>query len=458
MRIVLLGGGSGKRLWPLSNEIRSKIFLKLLPSKDGGMESMIQRICRQLGEAGFLSHTSIVAHQSQAEIMQNHIGDEVLFLAEPHRRGTFTAVALAVTYLHAKLQAAPNETICVIPADLFAESDFFSLLSRFPEILKQSGSELALLGTTPSHPSSQFGYIVPAPHQDPADKDYLEVAHFVEKPDEETALRLIGSQAMWNCGVFAFPLSFMLTGLQSRGLPTDYDELLACYEQLPEASFDVEIVEKTQPVVVLPFRNMWKDLGDWSVLPNYFGSSVVGLGEISSDCVHTHLVNELAYPIHVLGVSNIIVAASADGILVANKDKSNQIKKLRSSRQQPMYGEKRWGTYRVLDQSKTGGGLLETLTKKVELLPGKHTSYHSHQKRQEIWTIISGQGEFILEGVSTAIQTGDVLQIAAGAKHAIKAITPLEYIEIQIGTELVEADIMRLVVTWEEIIRYCSNG
>lgn len=456
MRIVLLSGGSGKRLWPLSNETRSKIFLKLLPSEGGGKESMIQRVCRQLNEAGLLPFTSIVAHKSQAEIVQNHVGDKIPFISEPHRRGTYTAVALASSYLHNKLLAAPDETVVVIPADLFVEPEFFNLLRKFPGVLAQSGSELALLGTTPKHASSQFGYIVPQHSSETLSKDYFTVNQFVEKPDVEKALHLMGNNAMWNCGVFAFPLSFMLSSLKSKGLPAAYDDLIGCYEHLPEASFDVEVVEKTRPSVVIPYGKVWKDLGDWSVLPDFFETNVTGLGEISSDSIHTHLVNELVIPIHVIGVSNLIVAASADGILVANKDKSNQIKKIRNNRQEPMQGEKRWGTYRIFDYSKAEIQP-ETLTKKVELLPGKNTSYHFHQKRKEIWIIISGTGEFIMEAVNVQIQTGDVLQIPAGAKHAVKAITPIEYIEVQIGTDLLEEDIVRIAMTWEEISKLCNG-
>ncbi|TFE23758.1 sugar phosphate nucleotidyltransferase [Cohnella luojiensis] len=458
MRIVLLSGGSGKRLWPLSNEIRSKIFLKLLPSEDGGKESMIQRVCRQLDEAGLLSSASIVAHESQVEIIQNHVGDKIPIIAEPHKRGTFTAVALAASYLHSKLPATLDETVCVIPADIFVESEFFDLLRQFPGVLSRSKSDLALLGTTPKRPSCQYGYIVPqqAGGTDSVPNDYYSISQFVEKPNEENAIRLINQNALWNCGVFAFSLSFMLSSLNSKGLPIGYDELLDRYEHLPEASFDVEVVEKTRQSVVIPYDKAWQDLGDWGVLPDYFGNSVIGLGEVSSDSIETHLVNELAHPVHVIGVSNIIVAASADGILVANKAKSNQIKKMLNSPQKPMYTEKRWGTYRILDRSKTEMET-ETLTKKVEMLPGKNTSYHLHRKRSETWTILSGTGEFMLDAVNYRIQTGDVLQIPAGAKHAIKAITPLEFIEIQIGTELVDEDIIRIATTWDEMMRYCNN-
>ncbi|SDG54389.1 mannose-1-phosphate guanylyltransferase [Fontibacillus panacisegetis] len=452
MRIILLSGGSGKRLWPLSNEIRSKLFLKLLPTEEGQRESMIQRACRQLEQAGLLSHTTIVTNRSQVEIIQNQVGEGITILAEPYKRGTFISIGLAASYFYSKVHDHPDEVICVIPADLFVDAEFYNVLSRLPQILAQSGSELALIGTIPNRPSSQYGYIVP---QENGKNDYYDVSKFVEKPDEELAASLISDHAFWNCGTFAFSLSFILSRLQDSGLPNQYEELLDCYELFPVTSFDEEVAEKTRHSIVVPYEKTWKDLGDWRVLSNYLGSHVIGKGQISNDSRHTHLINELTYPIHVIGVSNIIVAASPDGILVADKDRSNEIKSILHDSQIPMFEEKRWGTIRVLDHSRTRTDI-ETLTQKVEILAGKNTSYHSHQKRKEIWTIISGTGVFILEGVITNIQTGDVLQIPYGARHAVKAISPLEIIEVQIGNVLMEDDILRQTMTWEETLKYCS--
>jgi len=451
MRIILLSGGSGKRLWPLSNEIRSKIFLKLLPTGEGTRESMIQRACRQLDQAGLLTSTTIVTNKSQMEIALNQIGDQIPILAEPYKRGTFMAVGLAASYCHSELLADMDETICVIPVDLFAESEFYQLLRRLPDILARSGSELALIGTIPGHPSTQYGYIVA---EESRAKDYLNVRKFVEKPNVEVAAGLISENAFWNCGVFAFPLSFMLSCLTSKGLPIHYEELLDRYELFPMTSFDEEVVEKIPHCVVVPYDRAWQDLGDWSALSNYLGSQVMGNGQVSSDSLQTHLINELMYPIHVIGVSNIIVAASPDGILVANKDKANRIKKILNDSQTPMYEEKRWGKLWVLDHSKSD---TETLTKKVEMMPGKNTSYHMHQKRREILTIVSGTGEFILEGEKHSIQTGDVLQIPLGVKHALRANSPLKYIEIQMGIQLNEVDVIRTSMSWEDTIEYCNR-
>ncbi len=458
MKIVLLSGGSGKRLWPLSNEIRSKVFLKLLRSDDGAKESMIQRVCRQLDSVGLLQSTSIVSHKSQVEITQNYVGDDILILGEPRKKGTFTAIALAVSYFYSKMNIDPNETICVLPVDSFAETTFFQLLHTFPNVLAQSRADLALLGSLPKSPSDQYGYIVPNINRT-KDREYLSVTHFVEKPDEKEAVRLINNGSLWNCGVFAFSMDFMLSFMKNKGLPTDYDQYLLQYEHLPESSFDQEVVEKTNHTVVIPYNGTWKDLGSWETLTSHFESIVIGSGQISNDCINTHLVNELPYPIQVIDVSNIIVAASPDGILVASKKNANQIKnKLQYTPQKPKYEEKRWGTCLVLDHSKGINDGTEAVTRKVNVLPGKYISYHSHQKRTEIWTVISGSGEFILDDMLSLIQTGDILQIPCGTKHAVKAILSLEFIEIQIGTELDKEDILRMAMTWEDAIRLCKKG
>ncbi len=447
MRTILLCGGSGKRLWPLSNEIRSKIFLSLLPAEDGGTESMIQRVCRQLERVGLLSSALIVTHHSQAEITRHHVGSRIPILAEPERRGTFPAVALAARYLHARGLAGPDDAVAVIPVDAYVEPEFYRLLSRMPDILVESGAELALIGSVPAHPSTEYGYIVPEAAAAAAScsgnrNGYLPVSQFIEKPDKRTAARLIREKALWNCGVFVFRLSYMLSCLADKGLPADFDKLLGQYASLPAASFDNEIAEQTRRRIVMPYDKTWRDLGDWSVLPDYLGHSVIGEGQISGDSLHTHLINDLTYPIRVIGASNLIVAAGPDGILVADKTKAHLIKQMVPDLQYPMCGEKRWGLYRVLDYSKTGSGL-ETLTKKVTLLAGSRTSVHLHRRRQEVLTILTGSGEFMLEGACRSVQPGDVLRVPQGARHSLKAFEPLAYIAAQIGTGLMEEDTVR---------------
>lgn len=446
MRIVLLCGGSGKRLWPLSNDIRSKVFLRLLTTEDGVKESMIERICRQLDEAGLLQSSCIVTHHSQAEITRRYVGDNIPIISEPFKRGTFTAVALAASYLHEKLQTDPDETICILPADTYVDTAFFRLLHRFPDVLGRSKAELALLGTKPVQPSDQFGYIVPALPK--ADGEYAFVRRFIEKPNKRTARRLMAQQAMWNCGVFAFPLRFMLTYLKDKGHPVQIAEWLANYEQLPEASFDREVVETTLPVVAMEYGGHWTDLGSWMALTGHMKDRVIVLGHISDDSADTHLINELPYPIEIIGVPGIIAAASTDGILIASKEHAHRIKeRLALAPQIPMYEEKRWGSCRILSYGTDASGV-ETMIKQVRLAAGMSTSYHIHHRRQELLTVVMGSAEVILEEQRYRLNAGDVLRIPAGAKHGIKAITPLELVEVLLGSDLAQENITRIAVDW----------
>ncbi|WP_168928907.1 sugar phosphate nucleotidyltransferase [Paenibacillus dokdonensis] len=446
MRIILLCGGSGKRLWPLSNEIRSKVFLRLLKSEAGARESMIERICRQLNEVGLLQSTCIVTHHSQVEITRNYDGEYIPILAEPYKRGTFTAIAYAVSYLHEKLQVDPNETICVLPVNTYADTVFFRLLLRFPDVLLHSKAALALLGTKPTFPSNQFGYIVPVLPK--GNDDFSFIHQFIEKPDEQTACHLIEHHAMWNCGVFAFPLKFMLTLLKDKGHPTQVENWLGIYGHLANTSFDREVVEQTQSAVVMGYDGYWNDLGSWIALSGHFEKKVMGSGRISADSSNSHLINELPYHIEIIGVSDLMVAASFDGILIANKDKANQIKdRLEHVPRIPMYEEKRWGFYRVLNYWKDETGI-EVMIKQVKLIHGKYTSYHRHLERQEIVTIVTGSAEILMEGKLYKLQAGDVLQIPTGTKHGIKAVTDLELMEVVLCEDLAKEDIIRFSMMW----------
>ncbi|MDQ0113399.1 sugar phosphate nucleotidyltransferase [Paenibacillus harenae] len=453
MRVVLLSGGSGKRLWPLSNDIRSKIYLRLLPDGGGGMESMIQRISKQLEAAGLLQSAYIMTHKSQAEITRNHIGDRIPLLTETYKRGTFTAIAMAASYFHSELGMPLSETICVIPADAYVEADFFNVLRELPAALAESGAELALIGTQPTYPSQQYGYIVPKKTKGSDEDRFIPIEQFVEKPDQRLAKRLIRQRAMWNCGVFAFSLQFMLEALQARGFPTDYKEWHALYEHLPEISFDQEVVEKTSRAIVLPYAGIWDDLGNWNTLTSHMESTIIGPGHMTDSSEQTHLINELSCPVHIIDVPNVIVAASADGILVAHKDKSSLIKeRLGAILPRPMYEEKAWGRVSVLHHARSER--VEVVTRKLEIERDRHTKYMMHIKRTKLWTVASGEGRFLCNGKLRRIETGDVLHIASGTGYGVKATEALVIIENDIGGSLSEEDEISLAETWESALGY----
>ncbi len=325
LHIVLMSGGTGSRLWPLSSGVRTKAFLQLLASPDGRKESMLQRVYRQLDAAGLLASTHIVTHSSLSAITHSQLGGAARIIEEPYRRGTLHAILLAAAYLKDRVGASLDDDVCVLPVDLFAEDDLFAIVRELPGMLHRSQSALGLIGAAPDHPSEQFGYILSRPD---GDSRYARIVRFVEKPPAKEARLLIEQGGMWNCGVFAFRLGAMLEKFAELKLPIDYDELLAGYAELAEASFDREIAERIDSAIVVPYHGQWRDLGTWSTLTERLDRPVTGLGSIDEGSEGTHIVNELDIPIHVIACPNLIVAAGPNGILVADKDASHAVKAL----------------------------------------------------------------------------------------------------------------------------------
>ncbi|GIO04839.1 mannose-1-phosphate guanylyltransferase [Brevibacillus reuszeri] len=455
MKLVLLSGGSGKRLWPLSNDVRSKQFLKLIESPNGGLESMVQRMWRQLASNQCLDMTFISTSQSQVDLIYSQLGMNVPLILEPQKRDTFPAIALVASYLHTVKKLGRDEIITVMPVDSFVEDHFFQKLKQLEKVIEASGADLALMGVKPTYPSTKYGYIVPEPVIDES-MLYQKVARFTEKPTEEQARVLLSEQALWNCGVFAFRLGYLLKEMNKRNVPIDHDQLLQTYSELPKISFDYEVVEKAKHVVVVPYAGDWKDLGTWNTLTEEMSEHSVGRVYLEESS-NTHVINELDLPIVSIGVSDLVIAASPDGILVSAKEKSHVVKDIaRDWSQRPMFEERRWGWYHVLQLQKMSEKV-EVLTKRLHIHAGKNLSYQYHHYRSEVWMVVEGEGDFVLNDRLFRIRPGDVLEIPVGAKHAIKAISDLDIIEVQMGSKLIEEDIVRIGMSWNDILEMVSE-
>ncbi|WP_342380109.1 sugar phosphate nucleotidyltransferase [Bacillus thuringiensis] len=453
MKLILLSGGSGKRLWPLSNDSRSKQFLKVLKNNNGEMQSMVQRVWGQLINLGIENDAVIATSKSQVDMINSQLGNDVPIIIEPERRDTFPAIALAASYLYSKEHVDLDEVVGVLPVDPYVENGFFERLLDLEKALNSSNADLGLMGITPTYPSEKYGYIVP--NVEKSTQELIQVSHFKEKPATVEAKELLKQNALWNSGVFAFKLDKIISLLDQKGLPVQYDVLVQQYANLPKISFDYEVVEKTENIVALPYNGSWKDLGTWNTLTEEMGTNILGKGNMGVECEQNHIINELDIPISVLGLSNVIVAASPDGILVSERDASPRVKELVGDwDQRPMYEERRWGWYRVLDHTKYDDGD-EVLTKRIGITASKNLSYQYHNNRSEVWTIVKGEGIFVLDSEIRVVRHGDVLEIQPGQKHAIKAVTDLEFIEVQSGSELVEEDIVRIHMQWNEIEEVC---
>jgi mannose-1-phosphate guanylyltransferase len=405
------------------------MFLELLPAPEGGTESMIGRVSRQLNHAGLDESVLFVTSREQLALTQRHTGNRYPVIGEPHKRGTFTAAALGALYLYSTGKAKPEDILCVAPADMFADDGFFRLFHHFTDTLAASQAELALLGTRPVHPSDQYGYIIPGEW---SIDGYAPVLSFEEKPCPAKAEELLRNKALWNCGVFAFPLHFMLSHLKQMGLPTDFPAFRDQYPGFPVRSFDKEVAEHSTKAVVLRHEGEWRDLGSWETLTAQLSSTVIGAGGIWGHSRDTHIVNELDLPLHVIGVSGIVAIGSPEGILIADKLAANVIKEiLQESSAEPRYGETGWGSFTVLDRTATGSTLAVTL--KLSLLPDHEMPEMSCQHSSKRWMILSGDGEVVLNGLAAPAQTGEIYTIARGERHAIKAFGGMKLIEIRIG-------------------------
>lgn len=451
MQLILLSGGSGKRLWPLSNDARSKQFLPLLASPTGGMESMIQRVVRQIREAKLTDNITFATNAVQRDSIINQLGEDVNVVTEPERRDTFPAIALATSYLAKEKKCNDDEVVVIMPCDVYTESKYFATIDKMVKAVENNVADLVLMGITPTYPSEKFGYVVPESTQSSEsafNNECLRVARFTEKPNEEKAKELLIQNAFWNGGVFAFRLGYMMN-IVNQYIQTDtFQETQKCYTEFPKISFDYEVAEKAESVAVVPFSGEWKDLGTWNALCEELPSTHIGNVMMGDNNENTHAVNELGIPVFCNGLKDVIVAASPDGIMVCDKQDSEKIKDYANKlTTRPMYEERRWGTYRVLDNAEYEDGT-RSLTKTIHLKAGKHISYQLHRHRSEIWTCVEGEGIFVLDGECRKIKRGDVMNISVEHYHAIKATTDLTFIEVQIGNPLVEEDIERFEFEW----------
>ncbi len=426
MHMILLSGGSGKRLWPLSNDIRSKQFIKIFKTEDGEYESMVQRVYRQIRQVDSDIGVTIATSKAQVSSIRNQLGDEVGICVEPLRRDTFPAIALASAYLHDVKKIPADESVVVCPVDPYVENDYFKALKELGRLAAEGRANLVLMGIEPTYPSEKYGYVIPE-HKEKISP----VTAYKEKPDAETAKEYIRQGALWNGGVFAYKLGYVLEKAREMIGFSSYGDLYEKYAGLEKISFDYAVAEKESSIEVMRFQGQWKDLGTWNTLTEAMQEPCVGAAMLNERCENVHVVNEMSVPVLCMGLKDVVVSASPEGILVSDKEQSSYIKPFVDKiDQQIMFAEKSWGSFRVLDVEDG------SLTIKVTLNPGNKMNYHSHQRRDEVWTVISGRGRTIVDGVERKVSPGDVVTMPAGIPHTIIADTELKVIEVQVGSEI----------------------
>ena len=430
MHIVLLSGGSGKRLWPLSNDIRSKQFIKILKNESGQYESMVQRVYGQIRRVLPEADVTIATSKSQVSSILNQLGEQVGISVEPCRRDTFPAIALSAAYLADIRQVPMDEPVVVCPVDPLVEDEYFAAFAGLCEQVLAGEANLVLMGIEPTYPSEKYGYIIPEDG-----KAVSRVRTFKEKPDKETAGEYISQGALWNGGVFAFRLGYLMDKAHELIEFADYRDLLDRYAGLKKISFDYAVVEQETRIQVMRFQGTWKDLGTWNTLTEAMDEQAIGEVITNDTCENVHVINALDVPVLAMGLKNVVVSASPEGILVSDKEQSAYIKPyVDGISQQVMFAEKSWGSYRVMHME------AGSLTVLVTLKQGHSMNYHSHQCRDEVWTALSGYGRTVIDGEMQNIKPGDVVKLPSGCKHTVFADTDLKLLEVQLGQDISVGD------------------
>lgn len=443
MQIVLLSGGSGERLWPLSNSIRSKQFLDVLKDENGNRESMVQRIFRQIKDTDSNISVTIATSKSQVPIIHQQLGQDVSISVEPCRKDTFPAIVLAVSYLLDKKGISEEEPIVVCPVDPYVDNSYFKAIKNLAVLVEESQTKLALMGIEPTYPSEKYGYIIPQTATD----QVTSVETFKEKPSKKVAEEYLRRGALWNGGIFAFKAKYLLKKAHKLIKFVDYSDLYSKYDSLDKISFDYAVVEEEQDIKVMRYSGSWKDLGTWNTLTDAISEESIGNVRMDDSSQGVNVINELDIPILVMGIKDAVITASPEGILVSNKEASANIKPfVETIHQQIMFAQKSWGSFRVLDVTK------QSLTLKLSVPSGRHMNYHSHQFRDEIWNIISGVGIVVVDNTEKLVKAGDSVKLPRGSKHTIIAIKPLTVIEIQNGNDIRVNDKVKSAFDFDSLI------
>ena len=326
MNIILLSGGSGKRLWPLSNDVRSKQFIKLFKNNDE-YESMVQRVYRQVTTVDADAKITIATSKSQASAIKNQLGEKASICVEPCRRDTFPAIALAAAYLHDELGVAEDEAVVVCPVDPYVDNTYYEAVKTLQELAEQGNANLTLMGIEPTYPSEKYGYIIPE-----SGDNVSKVKEFKEKPDVETARKYLAQSALWNAGIFVWNVNTIDEVIRryTPSLSEVMDEMsLDFFTEIEKAtvsklfpkcdkiSIDYAVMEKAENIYTLPAMFGWSDLGSWGALRMLLPQDEDGNACIGED---VRMYNCRNCIVHTQGEKQVVVEGLNDYIIAENKD------------------------------------------------------------------------------------------------------------------------------------------
>lgn len=454
---VILAGGSGSRLWPLSRQHLPKQFLSL-----EGKSSLLQTTIDRLSPAVMAEDILIVTQETHAKGEAYHALLPYQSLFEPVGRNTAPAIALAAAWL---ARAGADPVMVVLPADHIIKDEV-----RFREHLETAiraaqGGRLVTFGIQPTRPDTGFGYIKAHPG---GEEGTCEVERFTEKPDHDTAVGFLESgDYYWNSGMFVWRASVILAEIQ-RYLPAVHkvvEEILAesragmpfqlavekHFAAMPSISIDYGVLERSDRVSLIPCDIGWNDVGSWQAVheiaeKDEAGNALQG-NVIAIDCRNS-LIRAEKRLVAAIGVEDLCVVETADAVLIAKSDQTQRVREVVDRLQEKGATEhvyhvkvnRPWGSYTVLEEDPEGFKL-----KRIEVAPGARLSLQSHAKRSEHWVVVSGVATVTKGDEVFTVHKNQSTYIPIGAKHRLENCgdEPLHIVEIQVGDYLGEDDIQR---------------
>lgn len=457
MKALILAGGSGTRLWPLSRKNYPKQFLKLNSNK-----SLLQETMERLLHA-FSPEEMIVLTNSEYKF---HVINDVksLFpldniILEPIAKNTAPAIALGIKYCLERLGCEQDEVLVVSPSDHIIKP-----AQRFAEYIKVS-QEIAHKGTIvtfgikPTRPETGYGYIqARGKEQKAGGVGYFAAERFTEKPDIETAQRYIDEgNYYWNSGMFAFSIGTMMEELSKCApairtmLDMSLDELVAHFDRMPNISIDYAVAEKTDRMTVLPLDLYWNDIGSWDSLYDVAqrdeqGNVTIG-DSVTIDTQDTLIISDKRL-ISTIGMRDCLIVDTDDAVLIVKREEAQKVKELaqklheedRKEASEHLTTHRPWGSYTVLEEGE------QYKIKKIVVNPGARLSLQKHQHRSEHWVVIKGTAKVTIEGEEIIFGESESAYVPKSALHRLEnpGKTPLEIIEVQNGDYVGEDDIERI--------------
>jgi mannose-1-phosphate guanylyltransferase/mannose-1-phosphate guanylyltransferase/mannose-6-phosphate isomerase len=456
---VILSGGSGTRLWPLSRGQYPKQFLPLVSK-----HTMVQDTLRRLDGLAGLQAPIAVCNEDHRFIMAEQLREidahPAAIILEPIGKNTAPAVAMA-----ALTATSENDVLLVLPADhVIADTDAFHKAIVQAKHIAEQGF-LVTFGIVPTEPQTGYGYIKSGALLD--NNSALKVAAFVEKPDKETAIRYVQSgDYFWNSGMFAFTAGTFLRELEKfnpkmlaackqalAGAKTDLDFVRLdkdLFSACPADSIDYAVMEKTDKAVVIPLDAGWNDVGSWSALWDVTGKDDAG-NAICGDVFTVDSSNSFIYSenklVAVIGVHDLVVVETSDAVMVASKDRVQEVKQIvdqlkklgRSEAQTHRKVYRPWGHYDSVDSGD------RHQTKRIVVKPGAKLSLQKHHHRAEHWVVVKGTALVSKGDEQMLITENESTYIPLGVIHSLEnpGVIPLEIVEVQSGSYLGEDDIVR---------------